>query len=82
MEFRSSELDRPSIYTIHVCGLLREAWSAWLNGMLVGLEHRVNQTAITVAVPDQAALRGVLNKLWDSNLTLVSVTRQQENYDA
>jgi hypothetical protein len=81
MEFNSSELDQPTIYTIHVRGLLGETWSAWLNGLLISLEHQAGQTAITITVPDQAALRGVVNKLWDSNLTLLSLRCQQEDYD-
>jgi hypothetical protein len=72
----------PTIYQITVGGLLHETWSAWLDGLLISLEPQVDQTVVTVAVPDQAALRGVLNRLWDSNLTLISVKRIREDQDA
>jgi len=32
-------------------------------------------TTLTGPVADQAALRGILNKLWDLNLTLLGVNR-------
>lgn len=67
---------RPSIYQIEVGGHLKEAWSNWFNGMVIGiqkLDEVPRKTTITVHVPDQAALRGVLNKLWDLNLILLSV---------
>jgi RNA binding exosome subunit len=33
-------------------------------------------TVLTGRLPDQAALRGILTRLWDLNLTLISVTRK------
>lgn len=66
-------------YTIIIQGHLKGKWADWLNGMVVHIEKRedpVIQTTITVHVPDQAALRGILNKLWDLNLTLKAVNLQ------
>jgi hypothetical protein len=66
-------------YKIMVKGHLKENWAEWLNGMAIHIENVSNgstHTIITVQVPDQAALRGILNKLWDLNLTLLSVTWQ------
>ena len=66
-------------YTIKIEGHLKETWADWLNGMVVSIE-KLNEetkiTTITAQIPDQAALRGVLNKLWDLNLTLLSVILQ------
>ena len=66
---------RQVIYTIKIKGHLKEKWAEWLDGMVVRIENlpRENITAITVRIPDQTALRGILNKLWDLNLTLLSV---------
>lgn len=66
---------RQAVYTINIKGHLKEKWAEWLDGMVVRIENlpRENITAITVRIPDQAALRGILNKLWDLNLTLLSV---------
>ena len=63
-------------YEITVKGTLHSAWSDWFDGMTVSiksLDDGLSLTTLTGQVRDQAALRGVLNKLWDLNLTLVSV---------
>ena len=62
-------------YRVIVKGVLKENWSVWLNGEIIDLANDALQTSITVAIPDQAALRGFLNKLWDLNLTLLSVSQ-------
>ena len=36
-------------------------------------------TTLTGAVADQSVLRGILNKIWDLNLTLISVNRIDMN---
>jgi hypothetical protein len=68
----------PTIYHITVQGQLKEEWAAWLNGMVVEIRN-VGDTNITIRVPDQAALRGILNKLWDLNLTLISAILQEDD---
>ena len=68
--------NKMSIYRILVDGHLRENWADWLNGMVISIERLYKVTAITLDVPDQAALRGILNKLFDLNLTLLSVDLQ------
>jgi hypothetical protein len=64
-------------YRITVQGRLDESWSNWFNGMSVGVEAADDElvTRLTGPVVDQPALRGILNKLWDLNLTLISVNR-------
>lgn len=64
------------VYQIKVQGRLGEGWTAWLNGMSVIIERSEPPvTTITGAVIDQARLRGIINRLWDLNLTLISVNR-------
>lgn len=73
--------DSSTLYRIIVLGRLEEKWADWLNGRVESIEpadERNNRTLIIVLVPDQAALRGILNKLWDLNLTLISVRLQNE----
>jgi hypothetical protein len=68
--------DQALTYEIKVRGRLDESWSEWFDGMSIALEDESNGfpvTALTGPVADQAALRGVLVKLWDINLTLISV---------
>ena len=64
-----------TIYKIVIEGHLKQKWAEWLNGMVFKIENLTNPnvTAITVRIPDQAALRGILNKLWDLNLTVISM---------
>lgn len=73
-------MDTPTtpIYHITVQGRLDEVWGQWLNGLTI--ETAANDrgaivTTLTGEIVDQAALRGLLNRLWDWNLTLISVTR-------
>jgi hypothetical protein len=63
-----------SIYRIAVEGGLDTRWAAWFEGLTVA-DDGAGHTILTGPVADQAALRGILNKLWDLNLTLVSVRR-------
>lgn len=63
----------PMTYRIQVQGRLDENWSDWLEEMTITYDSDV--TTLTGPVADQAVLRGILNKLWDLNLTLLSVTR-------
>ena len=67
-------------YEIKVLGVLDAAWSDLFAEMTLTVEAgdpacdvRSPITTLTGPVADQAALRGMLNKLWDLNLTLISV---------
>jgi len=68
-------LDRPAIYQIKVPGQLNERWSHWNEGMVVSVEndndgHPISSLTCTV---DQAALQGLLRRLYSSGLPLISV---------
>jgi hypothetical protein len=69
---------RPSSgYQIRVRGTLDEHWSTWFDGIELTVELSDNHqplTTLNCLAIDQAQLRGVLNKIWDLNLILVSVT--------
>ena len=70
--------DGPMTYQIEVRGKLDEGWSDWFRGMAVAIECADDGSPVTTLagpVADQAALRGILNRIWDLNLTLLSVTR-------
>jgi hypothetical protein len=64
-------LVRPAVYEIRVEGVLDERWSDWFHGMTIASDSGV--TVLTGPVSDQAILRGMLTKIWDLSLTLVSV---------
>jgi hypothetical protein len=63
-------------YQIKVQGQVDPSWSDWFNLMEVSLETGRDGSYVTTFtgfVGDQAALRGILNHLWDLNLTILSV---------
>ena len=75
--FVSENKDDQGFYRIKVKGILDEQWSDWFNRMTVTTESDI--TTLTGAVVDQAALRGILDKVWDLNLILISVNRIRTN---
>ena len=68
-------------YRIKLKGCLDHEWSDWFEQMTISTEG--NQTILTGPVADQAALHGLLIRIRDLNLTLLSVERlepvRQEN---
>jgi hypothetical protein len=77
-QFTMTEQDR---YQIRVQGWVGERWANWFDGMTMvyeGAEDDSPTTILTGPVVDQAALRGLLARIWDLNLTLLSVTRSEE----
>jgi hypothetical protein len=64
---------KQAVYRIEVEGQLDKSWSGWFSGMTLTFQDDVS--TLTGPLADQAALRGLLSKIWDLNLTLVSVVR-------
>jgi hypothetical protein len=63
----------PQQYEIKIKGHLDPAWSDWFAGLkLSHLEG--NETLLSGSLPDQAALFGLLERIRDLNLTLISVS--------
>jgi hypothetical protein len=66
--------EKPTTYLIRVRGNLDSSWSDWFNGFTItGME---GETILEGTVPDQAALHGVLTKINDLGLALISVNQQ------
>jgi hypothetical protein len=72
----SSQIDpsQPIVYQIRIAGHLGDQWSAWFEGMTIIPENN-GDTLMTGPVVDQAALYGLLRKVRDLGLPLLSVTR-------
>ena len=69
-------LDRPATYQIKVPGYLSESWSDWVGGMTITVESEGDGppvTTLTGVVTDQAALQGLLRRLYSLGLPLISV---------
>ncbi len=64
---------RPARYEIRVEGILDERWADWFGGLRVSSEG--TQTIIFGLLPDQPALHGVLARIRDLGLCLISVHR-------
>src|SRR5690349_21809474 len=62
------------IYQIGVQGYLDEQWTEWFDGLTITLEEN-GATLLTGPVVDQAALYGLLRKVRDLGLPLLSVNR-------
>lgn len=61
-------------YEIHVQGQLDQRWATWFDGMALSAGPD-GATVIRGHVADQAALHGLLNRLRDIGLPLLSVMR-------
>lgn len=77
---RASSKPEANFYEIKVQGELGPAWSRWFDEMTLTViengETGMAYTVISGPVCDQPALHGLLNKIRDLNLTLISVCRR------
>ena len=70
----NSEIDpgQPMIYQIRLKGHLGRHWTDWFDGLAITLEDN-GETLLTGSLVDQAALHGVLKKVRDLGMPLLSV---------
>ncbi|MBN1660546.1 MAG: hypothetical protein JXA93_19270 [Anaerolineae bacterium] len=70
---------QPWVYEIQVQGRIGERWAHWFDDMQVSIEPGAEPetTKLTGAMVDQAALLGVLHKLYTLGLPLLSVRREE-----
>jgi hypothetical protein len=64
---------KPEVYQIRIKGHLGYQWKDWFEGLTITLEED-GDTLLTGPVIDQAALHGLLKKVRDLGLPLVSVS--------
>ena len=70
--------DRAGRYEIRLEGHLAPRWTTWFDGLTV-TNDRKGITVISGDVADQSALHGLLQKVRDVGLPLISVTRTDES---
>ena len=63
-----------SVYQIRLQGHLSDEWAEWFDGLVVTLEEN-GETLLTGPVMDQSALHGLLRKVRDLGMPLLSVIR-------
>jgi hypothetical protein len=70
----TGDQDEPGLYEIRIKGLLDDRWASWFGGLTLTREDN-GETLLTGPVVDQAALHGLLRKVRDLGVPLLSVTR-------
>jgi hypothetical protein len=67
------ETDQPAVYQIRVRGNLDPKWSDWFDGLAIRPQAD-DETLLVGPVADQPALHGILTKISNLGLPLLSVT--------
>jgi hypothetical protein len=70
----TTDPNQPMVYQIRVKGHLGSQWTDWFAGLSIALEAN-GDTLLTGPVTDQAALYGLLRKVRDLGLPLLSLMR-------
>jgi hypothetical protein len=73
---RFPKVTQPAAYRIRIAGRVNNGWSDFMSNLEESYEQENGVTITTIAgvVTDQAALHGLLERIRDLNLTLLSVT--------
>ena len=80
---RKPTLDRPTTYQIKVPGHLDASWSDWAGAMTIKVKSEGDGSPVTTltGTVDQAALHGLLRRLYSLGLPLISVICVQYGLD-
>jgi hypothetical protein len=73
------EYHEPGLYAIRIQGHLDAGWATWFDGLILTLEDN-GTTLLTGPVVDQAALHGLLRKVRNLGMPLISVIRINPTY--
>ena len=65
--------NQPTVYQIRLEGHLSRQWTDWFEGLTITLEEH-GETLLTGPVRDQASLHGLLKRVRDLGMPLLSVT--------
>ena len=70
----TSDPRQPTVYQIRIKGHLGDQWTDWFDGLTITLEEG-GETLLTGPVVDDAALHGLLKRVRDLGMPLLSVNR-------
>ena len=73
-------MDAPARYEIRIEGQLSASWASWFEGLEI--RHEDDDTILAGTLVDQTALHGVLMRIRDLGLPLISVSRFEPEGDA
>ena len=73
-EVSTADHHEPGLYEIRLKGHLDDRWADWFGGLTITLKDN-GDTLLTGPVVDQAALHGLLRKVRDLGIPLLSVMR-------
>ena len=76
----NTDPSQPMVYQIRIEGHLGRQWTDWFGGLSITLEDN-GDTLLTGPVIDQSALYGLLKKVRDLGMPLVSVNRVESNQE-
>jgi hypothetical protein len=75
-------VDQPLGYQIEIQGRLEESWSHWFDDMNITVKQEADSPTVTIlsgVIADQAALHGILNRIRDLGIPLLSVQMANSN---
>jgi hypothetical protein len=75
---QSRQYDEPALYQIKVQGNLEHEWSDWFDGFAI-TQLAGDETLLVGPVTDQPALHGILRKILNLGLPLISVVRLEDS---
>jgi hypothetical protein len=67
------EFDQQAAYRIIIKGVLDPSWSDWFDGLSISTQE--GNTILIGIVPDQSALHGILAKINDLGLSIISMVQ-------
>jgi hypothetical protein len=67
-------VNNTAIYQVRIQGQIDESWSDWLGGLAITPQSD-GETLLTGPIVDQAALHGILDKLYAMNLSILLVVQ-------
>jgi hypothetical protein len=73
-----NDLDEPKVFQIRIQGHLSQQWQDWFEGLTITLEEDGN-TFLSGHVVDQSALHGILKKIRNLGMPLLSVNSIDSN---